>query len=237
MHAGSAELSAYLRLQWQAALATFAQWPGAYSINGKVGATLPRMRQLEAASAADVPIPATCVASSSSVAAELLGVSVDNLIAKPIGDHLVEVVPGQVVGAFARRLNNESMLGHQEPAPILFQEYSPHAYELRVFLVGSQLLSFRVEKRSALELWSNPSDVDVQVCETPERVSQYIMGLNRVFSLDYGAFDFLATNGGEFIFLEVNIEGDWAYFESKAETDLVSDAVRRMLTDLFRSHA
>jgi hypothetical protein len=52
--------------------------------------------------------------------------------------------------------------------------------------------------------------------------------------LRYGAFDFMVTEEC-FVFLEVNVDGDWAWFEAAAgEDSRVSDAFRQLLVELYK---
>ena len=67
--------------------------------------------------------------------------------------------------------------------------------------------------------------------EPPPAVRAAVVRLADAMSLDYGAFDFLMSNGRP-TFLEVSPTGDWRWIETRIGTAPVTMAVARMLRDL-----
>jgi glutathione synthase/RimK-type ligase-like ATP-grasp enzyme len=102
--------------------------------------------------------------------------------------------------------------------PGIFQRLVPKAYELRVTVVGSRVFSARIDSQSRPETsvdWRRlPFAVDA-VHDLPPDVEARIQALMKAFGLIYGAFDFIVTPDGRYVFLEVNPAGHYMWIEAK----------------------
>jgi hypothetical protein len=197
-----------------------------------IGARDPgRLEQHSQATALGIRVPRTVAATDPAAAAAMLGG--DRHVVKALDRHYVEPEPGRLawfhpVILDARELDGDSMFAG---APVVVQEYVPHERELRVYLVGRQVLAFDVEKQSPQDIWLSPENVRVAAVEVPEPVATAVLAFAKVWDLTYAAFDFLVA-GAEPVFLEVNPHGDWRWFEQAAGVDRVSAAASRLVCDL-----
>jgi hypothetical protein len=161
-------------------------------------------------------------------------------IVKTSGRHLVEPSSGVQHGLFPRPLDiRRTGGGVPEPAPVIVQQYLPSDHELRVFVVGEQVISYRVDKLDPAQLWVDPDAVDVRRVDIPESLSGTLLALTRYWRLDVAAFDLLVRDEVP-VFLEVNINCDWRWFESRSAAgaeapsgDPVSDAVASWVATRF----
>lgn len=153
-------------------------------------------------------------------------------IVKTAGKHLLEPEPGELRGLFPRPLDTRRVGEALEPAPVLVQQYLSSEYELRVFVVGEDVLAYRVEKVDPAELWVDPDAVSVTPVEVPNELGEKLLGLSRHWRLHVAAFDILVA-GGDFVFLEVNVNCDWRWFERRAGCGAVSEAVHRWVASRF----
>ncbi len=149
------------------------------------------------------------------------------LIGKVVGEHWVEQPPGVLNGTFPRVLEPSIIRNLDvEPAPLIIQEFVPHVFELRVYAVGDDTLAYRVEGKSSAEaLWTDIDDVQVSATTLSSAHAAAIGRLIRELNIDFGALDLLVTESDELVFLEVNLVGDWRYFEKAAGDTRVSDSV------------
>ena len=135
-------------------------------------------------------------------------------VVKAVGPHFGEDArpcPAAIVG------------GRDEPpawaggrTPVIVQQYVPHARELRVYYLDGAVCSFDVRKTTPSSIWSDPTGVVVARTRTPHAVARLVRRLATAWGLRYGAFDLLETPGGDMVFLEVNADGDWMWFEGRA---------------------
>ncbi|RJQ71706.1 hypothetical protein D5S17_27865 [Pseudonocardiaceae bacterium YIM PH 21723] len=145
-------------------------------------------------------------------------------IVKTAGHHILEPSPGAMYGLFPRPLDTNRSADVPEPAPVIVQQYLQAEYELRVFVVDGQVIGYRVDKRDPAQLWVDPEAVDVTPTEVPDDLARRLLALARSWGLSVAAFDLLMVRG-EPVFLEVNTNCDWLWFEQRAGGSAVSDAV------------
>lgn len=159
-------------------------------------------------------------------------------VVKVLDRHFVEPEPGELAWFLPRIVDRGSLADGAPPfragAPVVVEEYVAHEREMRVYAVGGEVHAFEVVKDDPGDIWSRPDRVRVRAVDAPAPVADAVGALSRAWDLTYGAFDFL-LDGGEPVFLEVNVHGDWNWFERKAGVTVVSDAVARTVRDLHRS--
>lgn len=114
----------------------------------------------------------------------------------------------------------------------LFQEIVPKAADVRTTVFGDRVFSVLI--RSDLLDWRDDfSAVTYDVIETPPAVRHLIERYMHAFGLVYGAFDFALTAEDEWIFLECNPSGQFAWMEPYTGLQLVSalaDLLQRGMT-------
>lgn len=118
-------------------------------------------------------------------------------------------------------------------APITFQEEIAKAYELRVHVVGSQILAVKIESQS-----SSISELDwrrYDVGQTPYRPYQLpvtlelqCLRLTKALGLEFGAIDLIRRPDGAYVFLEINGNGQFLWAEQLSGVR-VSDALVNLL--------
>lgn len=117
--------------------------------------------------------------------------------------------------------------------PMVFQAEIPKQLELRVVFVEGQVfvgaLDSSIYNDSTVD-WRR-SGVNVGswfVHELPESLIHQIKAFMAKLGLLFGAFDFIVTPSGEYIFLEVNPIGEWGMLEKDLNlpiSDAIADAL------------
>lgn len=155
-----------------------------------------------------------------------------DLLVKALGPHYVELPAGSAKPLLPRRMTRAQFArAGRQAAPLLVQEYVAHDHELRVFVVGSRCIAFRVIKPTADAYGRDPEAVTVVPWRLDDRVAARIVSLLTDCGLQIGAVDLLATPDGP-VFLEVNATGSWRWFEHRTRTTAVSEAVAERLVTL-----
>jgi hypothetical protein len=191
------------------------------------------LQQLAAARAAGIRVPRTIVSTEPIAAAESLGAG--TVIVKALHEHFVEASPGLLTGVFPEITDVGAMQPAGRPAriPVVVQEHIGHEAEIRGYFVRGNVLTFSVSKASPAQPWLDPNAVRARQVEPPPGVAAAMTALAAALSVRYGAFDFLITSD-EPVFLELNWAGDWRWFETRARSRSVTNAVTAMLRDLHR---
>lgn len=154
-------------------------------------------------------------------------------VVKSSGHHLLEPRPGAMHGVFPRPLDT-SRTGHSpEPAPVIVQQYHKASHELRVFVVGEQLIPYRVQKLDPAQLWVDPEAVVVERTSLDPALADKLRELAASWHLQVAAFDLLVVDG-DYVFLEVNVNCDWRWFEHRAGVNDVSSAVHDWVASRFK---
>ena len=103
-------------------------------------------------------------------------------------------------------------------APVTVQEEIPKAYEVRVNVIGRSLLPIRIDSQgspiSALD-WRR-YDVErtpYSPYRLPAEVGDRCLELTRRLGLEFGAIDLIRTPDGEYVFLEINGNGQFHWAE------------------------
>ena len=195
-----------------------------------IASRLNRLTQLSDAAAFGLAVPRTIVTTKPGRHRPGGG----QCIVKTSGRHLVEPTSGVQHGLFPRPLDPRRAGRAPEPAPVIVQQYVPADYELRVFVVGERLIAYRVDKLDPAQLWVEPDAVDVRPVDISAALADRLLALTRYWRLDIAAFDLLVS-GSETVFLEVNVNCDWLWFERRSETSDVRAAVADWVTARFET--
>jgi hypothetical protein len=132
-------------------------------------------------------------------------------------------------------VDRDAMTGGQpvRGRPVIVQEHVDHADELRVYYLNGGICAFGIRKPEAGSQWTDPGSVSVTPVDCPREAAEVVRTLCTAWKLRYGAFDLLTSRAGETVFLEVNQDGDWLWYERKARWHGVSFMAAVMVRELF----
>lgn len=103
-------------------------------------------------------------------------------------------------------------------APVIFQEYVPAQFDIRITIVGqdafatsiySQETSYKVDYRMDMQ------SARVEPYRLPTDILERLKTLMDHLDLQYGAIDMRLTPDGRIIFLEINPTGQWIFIEER----------------------
>lgn len=161
-------------------------------------------------------IPETALAFAESLPGDVAVKSLGAItVTEPSGD-------GSAIqyGLFTRRVTLaelRSVIDATRHQPTAFQEFLEKQYELRITCVGSRCFACRIDSRTE-DLTADDYRLDTRgLNHTPQECPELEPKLHaymKAFGLNFGCFDFLVTKAGEPVFLECNVNGQWAWIES-----------------------
>ena len=114
-------------------------------------------------------------------------------------------------------------------APNIFQPYIDKAFELRCVVMGRQIFCAKINSQ-AHELtrvdwrakgWRG-GDLEHEIFDLPPEVKASIHRLMDSFGLNFASMDMIVTPAGEFVFLELNPNGQWLWLETEVGLPLVA---------------
>ena len=97
--------------------------------------------------------------------------------------------------------------------PIYLQKYINKNFEVRLTYIDGYFFPVRIDSDDKLDWRKNYSGLKYSVVECPDKIRQQCEHLLKHFDLNYGAFDFIVNEKNEWIFLEVNPNGQWQWLE------------------------
>jgi len=63
----------------------------------------------------------------------------------------------------------------------------------------------------------------------PNDIEEFCIGLLKHFNLNYGAIDMIVTPDGEFVFLEINPNGQWGWIEGLTNMPISDEIITRLV--------
>jgi len=100
--------------------------------------------------------------------------------------------------------------------PSFLQEEIPKGEDIRVTFIGEEVFPVEIFSHGAMPLdWRVPgSPIAYRVCDLPNGVESLCRSMLRRLRLHFGAFDFVRSSSGKWVFMEINPTGEWAWLEN-----------------------
>jgi glutathione synthase/RimK-type ligase-like ATP-grasp enzyme len=119
--------------------------------------------------------------------------------------------------------------------PGLLQAYIPKLYEIRATVVGTQVFAAEIHSQDSLAAmhdWRRGSLLDVKhrIHNLPKEISDRLVGLVKILGLRFGAIDLIYTPKHEYVFLEINANGQYGWIEGLTSMP-ISQTIAQALID------
>jgi glutathione synthase/RimK-type ligase-like ATP-grasp enzyme len=118
-------------------------------------------------------------------------------------------------------------------APTMFQPYVDKAFELRCVVIGDRIFCAKMDSQA-----SESSRMDWrgghpqhETFALPEEVQASVRRLMDRFGLNFASLDMIVTPEGEFVFLELNPNGQWLWLELELGLPLVPSMADLLTTN------
>jgi len=192
--------------------------------------------QLAEASRAGLKIPQTLISNDPARAATFVDA---------LGDTECAIKPLQAIGVtdehgYRLPLTTTLPAGYSLEslalAPTMLQPYVNKAFELRCVVIGQKIfcakLDSQADEKSRVD-WRG-GDPEHEIFTLPRAVEASIHRLMDSFELNFASLDMIVTPEGEYVFLELNPNGQWLWLEYELGLPLVT-SMADLLTENVRS--
>lgn len=163
-----------------------------------------------------------------------------SLIAKPLRSALVGTESDPRV-IFTNSIEEREELNEHavSVAPIIFQHQIEKAVDVRVTVVGSRIFAAAIHSQMEEETrvdWRKGSNVLLEhsVLDIPLEIQEKCIALVGRLNLKFGAIDLILDKNGEFWFLEINPNGQWAWIEYRTGLPITSGIVDELVSIMKR---
>lgn len=122
---------------------------------------------------------------------------------------------------FTQQVSAETLRSHVADirlSPLLAQAYVPKELEFRVTMVGDRIFACAIHSQDSeftKHDWRRYDfgSVKHERYQLPEDIEKKLLSLMKRWGLVYGAIDMVLTPSGEYVFLEINPNGQWEWIE------------------------
>ena len=118
-------------------------------------------------------------------------------------------------------------------APTMFQPYVDKAFELRCVVMGERIfcakMDSQADENSRID-WRG-GDPKHEIFILPDDVQASLHRLMDSFGLNFASLDMIVTPEGEFVFLELNPNGQWLWLELELGLPLVASMADLLTTN------
>lgn len=176
--------------------------------------------QLRLARSLGLRVPRSIITNDPEAAEAFFQLCPDGVICKPMlmGSHYVE---GEHHVAYTRPVPPSEFAALKQSislCPTYLQESIPKDHELRVTIIGDELFCCRIDSQGvsgAEQDWRAVDTIKLPhtIIALPDAVDRALRDYLKQCGLRFGAFDLIVTPGGEYVFLELNPNGQWYWIE------------------------
>lgn len=196
-----------------------------------------KLAQLVVAHELGFNIPRTLVTNEPARVLDFFAACQGNVVCKTLREGTINY-PGHSTAIYTHRCSPEDLelLESVSLAPSIFQEYVPKSFELRITVVGRRVMAAAIDSQLSpltRDDWRRYDFANVphSVHQMPDDVEEKCRSIVARFGLVFGAIDMIVTPEGEYIFLEVNPNGQWAWIEGLTGLPICSALVDLLAAD------
>jgi glutathione synthase/RimK-type ligase-like ATP-grasp enzyme len=185
--------------------------------------------QLSLASRLGLPIPPTIITNDPAAIRRAFA-QFGSMIAKPAKSGYF-TCDGQAFSIFTSRVLEQHLeeLDSAKWSPAIYQGLIPKRFDVRVTIVGRRVFAAAIDSQSdpsAIIDWRQTTNPHLphKKIDLPDRIVTLLMRMMDSLGLTFGAIDLIQSTDGEFVFLEINPNGQWLWIDDILDLG-ISDAV------------
>jgi len=195
--------------------------------------------QLHIASELGMRIPKTLITNSPNRIREFYATCPDGMVYKTLCSPVMRGEHGPELWGVPTTIVTPGLIKDIDlirPTGGIFQEYVPKSYELRVTVIGRDVFTARIDSQSepsARTDWREAvayGRVEVTPYSLPREVQRKCLAVIKWYGLAFGAIDLIRRPDGEYVFLELNPNGQWLWVEELTSQPLLVSMCRLLTT-------
>ena len=181
-----------------------------------------KLHQLSTATLLGLSVPDTLVTQDAAHVREFFTLHAGAIIAKPMARGYVEWQQGQVdTLIYTNRVQASDLdcLDDLRACPTLFQKYIDKQSDVRITVVDSHLCAAELlatdgdGKQRCDVRRNNMEDVAYREIRLPDDIEMKLRTLTAHYCLRFAAIDMVIDTSGQWFFLEINPNGQWAWLD------------------------
>ena len=158
----------------------------------------------------------------------------NDCIIKPIKSGLVGEIDNLKV-IFTNKLSENTDFSSIENLPIYLQSNIKKKADIRVTVVGDDFFPAKIYSQtssdSKIDWRKSESELEYSKFDLPIEIKEKCKILMTQLNLKFGAIDFIEDENGNFIFLEINPNGQWGWIEKQLKYDISGSIVKQLINE------
>lgn len=155
-----------------------------------------------------------------------------DIIIKPLGISRI-IQDDSMTFLFTNSLKREHIdsIEDFDLTPCLFQNRIEKEFELRITVVGENVFSAGVDSQSNIETqldWRK-SQLHFFKYKIPNDIRDKCIEIVKKLNLRFGAIDIIKDMNGNYIFLEINPNGQWAWIENQTQLPISDSIIKELI--------
>lgn len=194
-----------------------------------------KLEQLTTAHSIGFRVPSSLVTQNETRLREFFGECNERVVVKPMGSGYIERPAEEsdsLIYTNQITVENLSDLGDLVHCPTLFQRFIEKSSDVRITVVDDEchaveLIAREPDGAQRCDVRrNNMADVEYRRATLPPAVEASVHQLARHYGLRFAAIDMVVGIDGEWYFLEINPNGQWAWLDLSGGLDIAASFVR-----------
>lgn len=187
-----------------------------------------KVHQLQVAKEIGFKIPDSLITNNSKIAASFI--KNNKTVIKPIKSGLIEDSRSQQV-IFTSLITDTQEIERIKFCPTYFQRFINKTADVRVTVVGDEIFAALINSQEYDETkvdWRSSENLKLKYerIVLPSNLKYMCLELTKKLNLNFGAIDFVIDQNGDFFFLEINPNGQWAWIERQLDYKISFEIVK-----------
>ncbi len=113
--------------------------------------------------------------------------------------------------------------------PVYVQEYIKKSFEVRITIIDGKIFPIKIESEDKVDWRRECNRNKYSIIDVPEDILRKSLKILEDFRLAFGAFDYIVNEKKEWVFLEVNPNGQWHWLEKELQLNISDEIVQFLL--------
>lgn len=193
-----------------------------------------KIDQLKVATKLGFKIPKTLITNKPESVINFYEECKGDIISKVLSKGVIEK-NGKMFGIYTNRVEKHHlcMIDSVKNVPCIFQELVKKKFELRITVVGNEVFATEIHSQNSEKTKHDWRRYDFDNTPhkqhtLPEDIKRKCINLVRYYNLAFSAIDMIVTPDDDYIFLEINPNGQWLWIEQLTGQQ-ISKSIAEML--------
>ncbi|MDV4027574.1 hypothetical protein CMT46_03755 [Elizabethkingia anophelis] len=192
-----------------------------------------KLYQLKLAKEIGFNVPNTIVTNSHREIKDFYNQNSCQIIVKPLSQSIINNENNSLEHIFTNLIdkNHIENLSNFDITPCIFQQYVEKDFELRITVVGEKIFVAGVNSQTdeVAKIDWRKGELKFYASEIPANISSMCIELVKKLDLKFGAIDIIKDKKGNFVFLEINPNGQWVWIENETGLKISEALIEELL--------